>query len=132
MHIKLRITKEQRSLVMKILTIIFFTIILYGFLSFVLLYELSINKFVSSSDFITLMVVGILTYVSYDIISGKKKINIVRKTPQNKKKHNTTNTTKTRKKQPRGTSICPQCHHLMIGDYCKRCRITWDLNEDKK
>lgn len=127
-------TEKQRKLFMNILSVVFISTILYATLSFVFLYNLSINKFTASSDFITIIILGIFTYIGYDIVSGKIKFNKNKfrnsfgKKPEKKKQHKAKNVIN-KKKQPKGTSVCPQCHHIITGTYCRRCRITWDEDE---
>ena len=134
---KIRLTKKQHQLSMNILSVLFIATILYAILSFLLQYNLSINKFIASSDFVTIMVLGILSYVGYEIMSGKRKIRIKkqtkthRNTPKKQKRPKNTNTTPTPKKQRRGTARCPQCYHLIVGTYCPRCRVTWSEDELK-
>lgn len=133
----MNLTKKQRELGMKISSVIFIAVIIYALLSFLLQYNLSFNKFIASSDFVTVMILGIFSYLGYEILSGKRKFKIAkrpntkthRNTPRKKKPKHHTNTTRTKKKPARGTVRCPQCHHLIVGTYCSRCEVTWDEDE---
>jgi len=134
--IRIRLSEKKKKLFLNVISIIFIFNILYAVLAFFVLYQFSIFKFTASQDFITAIVIGVLSYIAFEIIQGKKKEKKTmrktnRKPSKNKKLQQKTNIIKHNSNTPKGTSTCPQCGHLMIGVYCRRCNITWDKDELK-
>jgi len=131
-----------------IISLCFIAIVLYAVLSLVLLHSLNFIGFLTSSDFVSIIMAGFFLYIAWMILSGKK-INInqpqqqkqIKKQPihpplkprprikQPQMQEIIIEEKKTTKRVPykqnnpvRGSWKCPKCEFLVVGrSKCPKC-----------
>jgi len=140
----------MKKLFGNIISICFLAIVLYAMLSLVFLHGLNFMGFLTSSDFVTVIMVGFFLYMGWSILSGKK-LNIPQQKPQEKKtfkpkpikrrppiqrqepqqmeeiiieEKKTTKRVPKQQNNPviRGSWRCPKCEFLVVGSSrCPKC-----------
>ena len=105
------------KLILDSLSIVFMFVIIWAVILFVFMYGMDIFKFTGSSDFVTVLVLGILSGVGFDIIKKKSIKDGTYKQIGNIRKSGSPH----RGRRYVGTWTCPKCGALAKDNICGKC-----------